>query len=622
MTVSSVRPRAAGALAVCLAGALMATSALAQSDEADSGDAAPTRLAPLDTGSGREGTGAAPSDTSGAADETTGGADAANGPDGGTDASPEGIEIDRLGRLDSDTIGILDPTTGGLGPEMWAETPRRAVERLLPRLPADLTSPALRDLTRRLLLSSSAAPRRQQTPDRDAPDLLHLRVERLMALGYHGEAAELLRVAPRRALTERLRRRHVAARLLAGEVAPACKAVDQAVAGSNAAYWQEALATCQIARGQRAQAELTVSLLRELGSGGPDFMAAFETVSTGAPLPDRPLSPLAHALLLQADAPIPESILDRADAGLCRAIAKHGPTALPRRTAAAELAVAGGTLPAAELRRLYNAFQFPDSLIAEARRLELVQAPPAAGWLSPTQRRALRYQAALRDRTASVRAELLNAVFTEAHAEVYPGVVQAFMPLMLAHGPRPDLVWFATTAGRALYAAGRPEAASDWLMLAREEAVITPEAAAALTDLWPYARFSGAAVVPINGGLAAWRESRRGKGSELALRESLLRASFEALNTRESRTWLAIAAESPGPSRRVPAAALVHALREAGDAGHRGEAVMLAVIGLGETGLAAVHPVMLGTALTALRQVGLTAEARRLAVEAALANGI
>ncbi len=126
----------------------------------------------------------------------------------------------------------------------------------------------------------------------------------------------------------------------------------------------------------------------------------------------------------------------------------------------------------------------------------------------------------------------------------------------------------------------------------------------------------------MNGGLAAWRGAQPAQGARVARQEGLLRAAFQALQEGDSRTWLAMTADTPASPRPVPPAALVYALQQAGMGARVGEVVLLAVIALGETGLAEVHPVTLNTALTALRQVGLTDTARRLAIEAALANGV
>ena len=611
MSASSRKARRAAGLAAVGLGVCLALPGFAQTGE-------PSQLGPIQSD-----------------DESDAGADTATDddsdprePEPGDTADDtdsrnlDGIEVDRLDAQDTATIGILDPRKGGLGPEMWRETPRHVVASLLPRVPARFASPALRDLARRLLLSSSAPPERRQAPDDAAPGLLELRVDRLMAMGHYGDAAELLRVVPRGDLTPALRRHRVVATLMTGKTDTACKLVDAQVDSTDVVFWQKALAICQRAQGQPEQANLTASLMREMANAPTDFLNVYDALTARVDLPANPYPPLARALLITERAAIPAHAVTPDDPGLARAIATHAPTPATTRAIAGEWAAAADLLDAAKLRGLYGAVSFPKHLIAAAQARDLTLAPPAAGALAPAVRRALRFQAANEAADASTRARVLARILTHAPMNRYRAIATAVLPVLGDDGPKPGLIWFAGTAGRALYAAGKPEAAAEWLTLAREESVITPDASRALTDLWPYARLAGSTAVPMNGGLAAWREAQPSDGARVARQESLLRAAFQALNERDSRTWLDIAAATPAEARPVPPAALVYALREAGDGERVGEAALLTVITLGATGPGDAHPLMLETALTALRHAGLEAAARRLAIEAALANGV
>jgi hypothetical protein len=67
---------------------------------------------------------------------------------------------------------------------------------------------------------------------------------------------------------------------------------------------------------------------------------------------------------------------------------------------------------------------------------------------------------------------------------------------------------------------------------------------------------------------------------------------------------------------------MIYALSEASQLGRLGETVLLALLALGEEGPGAAHPLVLHEVLSALAQVDLAHEARLLAIEAAVANGI
>jgi hypothetical protein len=194
----------------------------------------------------------------------------------------------------------------------------------------------------------------------------------------------------------------------------------------------------------------------------------------------------------------------------------------------------------------------------------------------------------------------------------------------------PELTWFAADAGRALYAAGRYEHASAWLSLGRQEALINPQASTAAASLWPYSRLAGGAALTTDGTLAMWRDLRAGlsaggageDSAALHRSQTLLRAVFQALGERDPLSWGQIAAEGDTANLIAPNAALLYALDEASESRRIGETVLLSLIVLGAEGPGGSHAFALSAALTALGRIGLETEARALAIEAALANGI
>ena len=68
------------------------------------------------------------------------------------------VNVEELKTIAPDSLGTLNAEQGGFGINMWKNVSRSKVERLLPKLPVGSTSRAMRDLMRRLLLSSAKAP--------------------------------------------------------------------------------------------------------------------------------------------------------------------------------------------------------------------------------------------------------------------------------------------------------------------------------------------------------------------------------------------------------------------------------------------------------------------------------
>jgi hypothetical protein len=602
---------AAGLLALALA--LAAAPAAAQQD----GDAAvgePLQLGPADDSDGADDAGGAAGGSGGGADQDA--------------AAPEGIEVDRLEELDLETTGPLDAGNGGLPADMWADTPRRVVAALLPRLPGDLSSPALRDLARRLLLTSSAPPVRRQADGADA-DLLALRVQRLALLGPARDLNALMQVLPRDTGRPQLARTKAEGLFLAHRHEAACKIVRAAVGARDATFWQKAQAVCQLAEGARDAANLTLGLLREQGVDDPALFALANAVEQGAETaPEGLQAPGAlHLALIQAgDLEVPAALLADAPAPTLAALATSSAQSVELRAAAAQAAVERGILPPALLRERLAAVDLPDARVRGMANGEAAARP--GDDMTPARRRALLYQGLRAADTPVRRAELAEALFaapdTRGHPARFLATARLLAPELAALPAQPDLVWFAATAGRALYAADRPEAAGRWLRMAQQEAIINPKAAAAVTALWPYAELSGAQEVPANGGLGVWRQAQDGANAgDLAIRQSVLRAVLEGLGLRPERRWIEIVLDGPAEDRSAPSTALLYALREAGEAGRIGETVLLSLLVLGGNGgLGACHPAALGQTVAALRAAGLEHEARRIAVEAAVFNGI
>jgi hypothetical protein len=536
----------------------------------------------------------------------------------------EGIEISRLTELDPESVGILDPEHGGFPGDLWRGTDRRTVERLLPHLPGALGSATMRDLARRLLLSNAAPPAtRPGASTKRGTNLLALRVARLAAMGDFAGLSGLLEAAPQRYDNEAVARARVETLFLDGRGDSACKEVRIRVAEQESTtFWRKALAYCQILQDDRDGANLGLALLREEGAAEADpvFFALADSL-TGLHDVDptvRPTTALHLAMFQSTGQPLPVEAIDQASPGLLVLLARASGNSLEQRTKAAERAVSLGLLPPDGLAELYLGYEFD----ADQR----ANAISSAESLSGPERRALFYQAVRSQEVPAARAELLNVALQAAREEGSYGLMAQVLEPMVAEIPlQPELAWFAESAGRVLYAAGRFEQASAWLTLARQESLLDSQAATAVTSLWPYSRLAGSLASTWQGDLTTWAEVQVSLTPEqIAERQLLLRTVFEALGESDPLLWSdLIGAQSLDQlATAQPDAALIYALSEASQSGRLGETVLLSLLALGEEGPAGAPPLVMHAVLSALIRVDLTHEARLLAIEAAVANGI
>ena len=546
------------------------------------------------------------------------------------------IEVSRLADIPPESLGVLGVEDGGFGIDMWRGTRREVIEGLLQRLPSRMSSRGMRDLARRLLLSvappPAAMPRVLASTNANARDfsgavveapvqLLIERARRLADLGEIPALIALLSVVPGHLEQENLDRLYVEALFLSHEREEACRRTRNSLAiYHKLAFWQKAMVFCNMAAGDLDRGMLGLDLLREVGiADDPLFFGLanrFMGVEDENPSISDTLSPLHAAMLLALEAPLPEGVIESAAPGVLYAIATAPKMTRIERVTAAELACARGIIDGAALGRGYDAMPFAPE--------QLGNAIGAAGSLEGAAARALLYQAARRETVPVARAEVLRVALEAAtQSNLYAATAEAYGPLIAEIDPTPQMAWFAGAAGRALYGARRLERANDWLALGREESIINPQAAAAVTALWPYMRLAGGETLAAEGGLEVWSAMREAAGIELPSGAvGFLRSWFQALGEVDTLSWNDIAAQSDLSGKPMPGAAFLYALEDASEARRVGETVLLSLLVLGEAGPVDAHPMALSTVILSLSRIGLESEARGLAIEAALGNGI
>jgi hypothetical protein len=529
--------------------------------------------------------------------------------------APAGIEVDPLAEVATDYGGTLDPGAGGFPVDMWRGSDRAFVERLLPQLPVAPRSPAQRELTRRLLLSSAEAPAGPVNVNLNA-----VRAERLMALGERAAAAELLALVPesqRDATTARIR---LEASWLAGQDEQACAEVGNLIRRFDQdPYLQKAMVFCQAKAGQTDEATLGLDLLREQGHADDETFFDLIGVLTGlrktakAETLGEPKG-LHYALFKATGQKLPEDAAGTADPDLLamRLATSDG----AERLAATEQAALAGLADPAALAAAYGAEPVPPEELAGA--LDLAPDSPHA--------RAVLYQAAAQATVPTLRASLIQKALVGARQDgSYLTAARVYLPLIQQLKPEPAIAAVAGEAGRALYFGGRYELAGAWLEMARAESGHNPDAAASVPVLWLLARIAGGAEPLVWDGksVATWRQSQAAAGdADADLRAARLFALFDGLGEPVGAAWQVLADPAAPTAQTMPNPALWFALGDAAAAGRLGETVMLVLCTLGPDGPGAAHPIALARALAALRQVGLESEARALAFEAALASGV
>lgn len=548
----------------------------------------------------------------------------AQGPGTGTTGRGKGsgaIRIGELQAIDADSVGLLDAAQGGFGINMWMGTRRSLVERLLPRIPAPLSSPFMRDLARRLLLSSATAPGAETGGGRAKLSLVALRARKLVALGDIVAVSSLLKVASATPDNEVMARVQSDSAFLSNDNSGACTRIRGLISQFQGPYWQKGLAFCQALAGQHAAATLAVDLLRE--QGHQDDQAFFILIKslvgdTSAVVKNltNP-TPLHLAMMRAARQKLPDDVVTSKDAAILRTVALSPNASMDVRLAAAERAEAMGALDTKALAKLYASMKFTPEQLSNA----LSGAESDQG----TRGRSLLYNATRIITAPLARAEILQKAWTlAAKSEYYGTSVRVHLPVLLEIGPATELAWFATPAARALLGVGRGREAAAWLGLPPEP--LSEDDANQRRSLGLLVRLGNlddtqpwdAAV------LKTWWQSQYKAGSGPARhRASVLFTILEALDQPvDPELWEPLFEGPQSETATMPSPALFHGLRRAAAGRRIGETVLLTLLSLGKEGPSKASPTVVGATIRALRQVGLEKEARALALEAAFGAGI
>ncbi len=578
------------------------------------------------------------------------------------------VEVDSLTALNADEAGVLTPDTGSLGSQMWRGSTRGLIDRLLVQLPTRAPSAAMRDLMLKLLLTPARVPESSA----EQGNMVAKRLSILMTMGALEEADSLFSVIPGGRSPE-LVRLEADLRFLANDNARACVLAVQEMANKSTPYWQKAFTFCQIIKGEREKAALSLALMRELGEGDLAFLALAEGLINGGsreiPSLDDP-SPLHLAMARIGKVDMPPDVIAANTPSVLRAIAMLPKVSLGLRLEAAERADVAGALPVDVLRQLYTSVKFSEEDLSNPLSRAEVEFGPMI--------RALLYHTSLVQTVPIAQAEATARAFTLAREEGrYPSTVHVFEPVLLKIPASTDLLWFAPEAVRALLLLGENDRARTWYQVMQTGAITNDDAALEIAKFQPLAKLFGFDVIEdIEQPLAvSWWHAVKDEPDAItkgALLYSLLDAlavdvpesAWEPLISGQARNQLTlpgvgllnrlrdltekamekqqpvpvedVAAENASvmqplsvsdgpfaePQGELQVMPVPTPLRPVQEPELVGETVLLSLLAIGDSGPSNAEVGVLSDVLRALTAIGLKDDARALALEAALMNGL
>ena len=562
-----------------------------------------------------------------------------------TPPKADAVIVKGLDSLSEDSLGILGDESGGLGNDMWSGSRRADILRLLRDLPESYSMRAAHSLAYRVLATAAKAP----AGNSDGPDMLELRIGKLVAIGATDAALRLVNAVNARAVSDNLAVAMVRAYFRKGDFEAGCAVVRGFEGGYTKVFWQQALIVCQVSEDERDQAAFGLDLLREQGiTVSPAFAAAALSASEGSAidigLPEfaSPPDEMTFAIWLASKVDLPFWLVETLDPGLLPAVVNTPEMDSGLRLAAAHRALRHGVLNGSDMAGVYN------KLGASAQ--DIVNALSTPEGINEDRLLAYLYLAAAARTDMIGRSEALLETWSRSREVGGFDVVALTTIALLRDVPiTPDYGWLAGDAARAALEAGDNRQALDWYRLLLRQAAVVPDLAHAAAALWPQMRAIGnpeqgsfeftketvvtaavtketvAAVAPRDP--VPWSVARLERWIDLAQIDRtsvdigavllLIRALGDPIDGVQ---WRPVILGEAQPVI-MPDASVLAGLSRASEAGRRAETALYALFALGQSGDVPYASVV-GEVAMALSKVGINDVARALVREAIAAEAL
>ncbi|MZR29277.1 hypothetical protein [Sneathiella litorea] len=523
------------------------------------------------------------------------------------------VVVQSLGGLSPASIGTLTAANGGLGTDMWQGTPTDRVPYLLKYMPISASSPEMQSLYRRLLLTGATLPQEQG----QSTEILELRLEKLMDAGLVTDASVLISRVPASSMTPDLNRISAELLLLKGENEQACRILVSNKAAAAGSFWTKADVFCNIVAGNMARAELGISLLYETAGEDTLFFALFDRLAGGkSPLPEtgQALNSLHFAMMRLAKVSLPIPLFETAGNEFLWALAMDQSADLNERFVAAYKLLAVGGVPPL----------LPRQLVSQGALLEGLEDRPDLA------RIATLYREATSTNADTEMARLLGEIWAAGDRNgSYFAASSLSMPLLSGLTPAEFGDSFELDALRLSLVAKESATAALWERAVRRGAlrgdfsaretarkfITRADAYMLISGTTGIARWNAASFNPADFDHAEASSPGENAGLYLAILETFGEPVPEDL-------WGA--ALELGQEARLGFSNFVleKNLQKAAEAGLVGETVALSLAALGKEGPGKASTETLKTVLAALKAIGLEAEARQIALEAAVSRNL
>ena len=562
-----------------------------------------------------------------------------------------GLEIE-VEIEDKSLFGTLSEDDGGFSNIIWRRSTYDKIVSLLEVLKLPIKSPAMDDISKKLLLSMASTPiGEMDNPleliendqvletiplieyDEEAlSKFINLRVSKLIERGNLSDVVSFIQNMSEQQFE--ISKRNAEILLLGGDIIGACQMSDIArsseVAISSDAevesvFWKKMLTFCLVLEADNSGAQIALDLLNE--NSNIDFIF-FDLIGILMEDPAvRPnfmsrglttLDPLNYTILSLLDQPIEAQLIESSSPLVLSALVINPNMSVDNRFQAAVKSYLSGGISVDVLSDIYDLQEFSAPELNNALMMVSNDDRPLAD--------ALLYQAASKQISDSDKAEILNEIWTRALlTNDLPRKAKLNVKTLLSLIPNDRLINHAHHITRGLLLSGEIDKAKEWYDFIRRSAVGgDAEATRALINIWPLVLLASEKdeipwtedIIELwwNGQMVLAPESRDSKAA-------LFYAIAEAFQYEVSEDkWLELITEKQAENRHsIPLGVWRDLIKSIGE-DKAAQSIILSLIAMSPDGPGKLDASGISVIIRALRSFGLEKEARNIAIEAMSAN--
>jgi len=589
------------------------------------------------------------------------------------DLSVEVTEI-ILSEEDHSAYGTIKQSEGGLAKTIWKPSDFDKIAELLAALNLPLKSPAMDDISQRLLLSVAHAPTGEniengfelspdERDDENDPEsdsvqqpqqydeallksFINLRIAELIERGNLTDLVGFIQNLPQGTLKPEQQNAEIL--MLGGDLIGACQITQtarrqseqtnipinrfaavpqtqQETISKQEIFWLKMLSFCRVLEENNTGAQIALDMLGEQGTTDFVFfdlinklMEDADTrvayISSGMSA----LDPLNYTILTLLDQPINADLIETSPPLVISALVINSNVSAENRLLAAVKSFLSGGVSVDVLRNIFDLQDFTAMEYNNAARLAQFDDRPMAD--------VLLYQAASKQTGDLEKAEILDIIWTRAlENNDLPRKAALNVETLMALNPTSRLINHAHHITRGLLLGGETERAIQWYDFARSSAAGgDAEATRALINIWPLV------IIAADKGEIPWSEeilnlwwngqmvlAPAGRDSKAALFYALVEAfDYQVSDDKWSELITENRAEK---GHSIPLGVWREMIRAVGE-NKPAQSIILSLIAMGQDGPASLDASGISTVVRLLRSFGLESEARKVAIEALAAN--